>query len=296
MSTKRNGERSSTRVAAVLALCLTVMGSGCVSDRESELTLDDSQTCVLVADLVDLDGASADTEALQEAITELREAATRLGNDLRGVVNVIADSGIDPENDEVKEAQQSLRQWSEANCIETAEDRASSQIEGADDLSDPEGLQSPGSRPELEPAMQILAAACLDGTLDACDDLWLWSESGSDLEQLAATCGARSETRFSGSCSVSFDPDLTDDSLNREEGADEAAMAFGTDPGFDLLIASCRSENGEDVDASDAACELLYLNAPTDSQYEIEAQFCGGRSPQLVFEPCNAIDTDSEKR
>jgi hypothetical protein len=269
------------------------MSAGCVGVGQSELTLDNSQTCILMADLLTLDQAvtgTTDEAALQASIDELKEMAERLGDDLQGPVEAIAGAGIDPEDERVKEAQQSLRLWAESNCVDPSVDSDRSPDEGTGDLRDSEQLRSPGSRPDLEPALQVLADACLGGTLDACDDLWLWSDSESEMERLAATCGDRSETRYSGSCSASFDSDLTDDSLNREQGDDEAAIDLGTDPGFDVLVAACRAASEEDVSVRNAACELLYLNAPTDSQYELEAQLCGGRSAQLVFQPCSEIE------
>jgi len=49
----------------------------------------------------------------------------------------------------------------------------------------------PGTPPTGDPALEDLAQQCADGSMTACDDLYLASPVGSDFEAYGDTCGAR---------------------------------------------------------------------------------------------------------
>lgn len=78
-------------------------------------------------------------------------------------------------------------------------------FEGAfDDLSIDPGDVSYGDGPSRDD-MDELVESCRAGDNEACDDLWLVSPIGSPEEDLAESCGGRSEEPLMGSCAFWLD-------------------------------------------------------------------------------------------
>ncbi len=291
--------RTRANVASItfnLTLSFGLVGSACVSAGGSDLELGTVETCILVADLLVLEPVDHDLRLTAERIVadlltpessddELMLSAERLVDEVAEPVRIIAAEGQDPESGKVNDAQATLAQWAQTSCGATSGDTPPAP-DAAGSVSSEQATSSENP-PDLQPALQLLADACENGLLDACDDLWLWSESGSDTELLALTCGGRSESEFPGSCSTTYDG--PDGSLDRDPGEDSAALEFGSDPGFDVLYGACSGDDDEESEIRDAACELLYITAPTESAYEAEALSCGGRSERLVFQPCSEL-------
>ena len=73
----------------------------------------------------------------------------------------------------------------------------------------------------LDPGLAALATACQDAGGAACDDLWSLTEAGSELEQLAASCGGR--------IAVTEDPPPSGDCAARA-GGDDGSVPSTTVP------------------------------------------------------------------
>ena len=58
-----------------------------------------------------------------------------------------------------------------------------------------------GYEAPTEAELEALADGCLSGDMAACDDLYFSSEFGSDLEEIAATCGGTADGSTAGMCS-----------------------------------------------------------------------------------------------
>lgn len=110
-----------------------------------------------------------------------------------------------------------------------------------------------------EPAAPDLSAereACLAGDNAACDDLWFRAPPGSEDEEIASTCGGRSEPTY-GTCAFQESlPSVT------EEVAE---------PDLAELRDGCAAGDGD-------ACNTLYWEAEPVSEDETFASTCGGRS------------------
>ena len=94
--------------------------------------------------------------------------------------------------------------------------------------------------------------------MQACDDLYLQSPSGSDYEQFGYTCGNR--TDGSQWC---VDTDL---------GGETATCSYGDDPELDALWDDCAAGDMN-------ACDALYMQSPIGSECEAFADTCGERTP-----------------
>lgn len=55
------------------------------------------------------------------------------------------------------------------------------------------GTEGAGARPGDDPELDLLWNECADGNFQACDDLFLASEAGSDYENFGVTCGDRGD-------------------------------------------------------------------------------------------------------
>lgn len=109
--------------------------------------------------------------------------------------------------------------------------------------------------------------ACEGGDMEACDNLFRESPLGSEYEDFGNTCGNRTD---GGRYCV--DEDIaTDAPTAGEEGSDDALSAPGDDPELDALWNACA---GGDM----GACDDLYFQAPSGSQYEDFGDTCGNRT------------------
>lgn len=110
-------------------------------------------------------------------------------------------------------------------------------------------------------ADDALANECFDGNLESCDQLFVDTPAGSDLEAYAQTCGGRiDEQDASPFCAARFE----------EPGPAQQPGELGDDASFDSLADDCF---GGDF----GACDDLYLQTPVDSAYEAYGSTCGGR-------------------
>ena len=129
------------------------------------------------------------------------------------------------------------------------------------------GVEAYGDDPELD----ALWDACEAGDDVACDDLYRRSPLGSEYESFAVANG--------GSGGGLFD-----------SGSGSGVEAYGDDPELDALWDAC--EAGDDV-----ACDDLFWQSPTGSEYESFALSCGGRgcgSEEAVSEAVVVVDGGEE--
>jgi hypothetical protein len=93
---------------------------------------------------------------------------------------------------------------------DSGSDDSGSDDSGSDDSgSDDPGSDDPGSDGGVpgsdDPALSDLADACGGGDMAACDDLWVDTDVGSDLEAFAETCGGRDPAGGHwGDCEANF--------------------------------------------------------------------------------------------
>ena len=105
--------------------------------------------------------------------------------------------------------------------------------------------------------IEAWSAECLDGSDLACDVLFTITERGSEAEEIARTCGGRSdvEVRF---CTPDIDPF-------------EDRLWFSADSaGLPDVVADC--ESGDLI-----SCDFLYFRSEVGSSYEELGNSCGGR-------------------
>ncbi|MBU5424157.1 DUF4190 domain-containing protein [Cellulomonas hominis] len=106
-------------------------------------------------------------------------------------------------------------------------------------------------------SLDALWDACAAGDGAACDSLYMSSPSGSDYEAFGDTCGGQA----AGGEFCAEDSAATEDT---------AAQGYGSDPELDALWDACEAGSG-------TACDDLYWEAPSGSQYEEFGTTCGGR-------------------
>lgn len=105
--------------------------------------------------------------------------------------------------------------------------------------------------------IEAWSVECLDGSDLACDVLFTITERGSEAEQIAQTCGGRSdvEVRF---CTPDIEPF-------------EDRLWFSTDSaGLPDVVLDC--ESGDLI-----SCDFLYFRSEVGSSYEELGNSCGGR-------------------
>jgi hypothetical protein len=114
---------------------------------------------------------------------------------------------------------------------------------------------------------------CAAGVMQACDDLYDESPVGSDDEEFGWTCGGRTEGSYSCVDLDAEQPAPSDDLVDPgAEGTDPGAAVgtYGSDPALDALWDACAAGSG-------LACDNLYLESPSGSEYEDFANTCGNR-------------------
>jgi hypothetical protein len=111
-----------------------------------------------------------------------------------------------------------------------------------------------------DPVVDEMLAECADGNGIACDQAYALTESGSDAEAFADTCG---ETEDPGTiCAAILGGAKVEP--ERTEGT-----SYGDDPDFDSYYDNCE---GGDM----PQCDLLFLTSPIGSEYEEFGGTCGG--------------------
>ncbi|HEY8527898.1 MAG TPA: hypothetical protein VIL48_23240, partial [Acidimicrobiales bacterium] len=107
-----------------------------------------------------------------------------------------------------------------------------------------------------------LAVSCSEGDMVACDDLWLGTPVGSELERFGATCGDRSDVPMANQCESTYGAD----------GSGYTGTTYTTTPQHNSDISAC-------IDGNMAACDRLYPSTPFDSLPDTLANACGGYVP-----------------
>lgn len=122
--------------------------------------------------------------------------------------------------------------------------------------------------------LDALWDACEAGDGEACDDLYWGSPIGSEYEAFGNTCGERfSEDDAPFSCA---------DEIGGGDGSSGDAFSYGDDPALDALWDACE---GGDPDA----CDELFFQSPSGSEYEDFGFSCGGRVPDDEIEVCSNV-------
>ncbi|MFC7403554.1 hypothetical protein [Georgenia alba] len=117
-------------------------------------------------------------------------------------------------------------------------------------------------------ALDDLWDACEGGDGQACDDLFYESPYDSEYEDFGWTCGERHPGgERGGECAVALG---------------DAADRYGEDPELDALWDACEA-------GDPAACDDLYLDSPSGSEYEDFGFTCGGRVPEGSGELCTDV-------
>lgn len=169
------------------------------------------------------------------------------------------------------------------------------------------GLVGPGSSGTLEPPPGSVGAAppeeppsapgelapvveaCTGGDMDACDRLYRQSPLGSEEEVWGDTCGGRQAPGTGRWCrdleGPSADDPLAD--LAREGAEREPLEEPPADPEHSDLVDAC----GEgDMDA----CDVLYVEAASNSAEEAWGDSCGGRQALNTGRWCDADEFEAE--
>lgn len=124
--------------------------------------------------------------------------------------------------------------------------------------------------PGTDAEMDALWVACADGDMQACDDLFVRSEVGSEYEEFGRTCGGRVDDALL--CVDAFtggDSGTTEAGSTLPEAGPEAPPP-GTDAAMDELWMACADEDWE-------ACDDLFFESGIGSEYEEFGRTCGYR-------------------
>jgi len=110
---------------------------------------------------------------------------------------------------------------------------------------------------------------CEEGDFESCDALFMDSPSDSEYEEFGDTCGYRNEP--AGYC---VDLYLSSGGSNSDSSSGSGSSSYGTygsDSYLDSLWVSC---SNADFDA----CDTLFMDSPSDSEYEYFGDTCGYRN------------------
>ena len=102
---------------------------------------------------------------------------------------------------------------------------------------------------------------CENGDFESCDQLFLDAPANSEYEAFGDTCGNRNEP--SGYCEDLYSSSSTSRSA--------AYGSYGSDSYLDALWDNCSDGNFE-------SCDTLFLDSPSDSEYEAFGDSCGNRN------------------
>ncbi len=184
----------------------------------------------------------ADIETLHAGFVALDEAAASFGYDLSepdflAVVEAVFE---DPAS---IEASENLDAWVADNC----------------DSAEPVGGDEEG--------LAEIAGLCSAGNLFACDVLYTTSDFGSELENLALSCGGDAMLGTGGGC---FD--------------ESSFLVAGSSPEMDLVSQLCIEGNGQ-------ACYGVYINSAVGSEYETLGATCAFLQDE-TDDPLNCVTGD----
>jgi hypothetical protein len=126
-----------------------------------------------------------------------------------------------------------------------------------------------------DPELDALWDECEAGSADACDSLWLESPVDSEYEEFGYSCGGKVPEGEAMSCSEVLGE-------SGEEPTGGEPNTYGDDPELDALWDEC---DGGSADA----CDQLFLDSPSGSEYEDFGWSCGGRVPEDEIEVCSEI-------
>lgn len=140
----------------------------------------------------------------------------------------------------------------------------------------PSGHASDGDTGPATPDQDRLRAACADGSMSACDELWARTPVDSDLEAYAGTCGGRDPAGgHAGTCRYHFGDESDDSTDEGSAGADLPGQASGST----TTTADMERWRAECADGSMSACDDLWRITPLGTELEAFAATCGGRDP-----------------
>ena len=117
-----------------------------------------------------------------------------------------------------------------------------------------------------------LRSDCASGDMAACDRLFRDAPAGSDDEEFGDTCGGRTD-------GGSYCESLADDTGT-------LSFTYGDNPQLDALWDACEAGDG-------AACDTLYMSAPSGSEYEEFGDTCGGQAAGGDFCAEDAVEPDT---
>ena len=109
--------------------------------------------------------------------------------------------------------------------------------------------------------LDLLVDQCDRGDYDSCDELYFEAPSDSEYQAFGDSCGDRNEP--AGYCAEIYG----EDSIYVESSDGE----YGSDTYLDLLWDLCDLGDYE-------ACDDLYFEAPSDSEYQAFGDSCGNRN------------------
>ncbi|MGH9138242.1 MAG: hypothetical protein ACRD0G_14535, partial [Acidimicrobiales bacterium] len=168
---------------------------------------------------------------------------------------------------------------------------AANKAVGAAPTSEPGGAADLSTTPPPDPptdlgddaALDELAQSCFDGDLLACDHLYLQSPVDSDYEEYGDTCAGRQEAGTENYCALGTDVAPGPEPEPGPGGEPVPPEGLGTDPELDALAQSCYAG---DMDA----CDDLYAEADSGSDYQVYGDTCGGRQPENTGRYCRDLE------
>jgi hypothetical protein len=194
------------------------------------------------------------------------------------VALVVVPALTDDDDDEDARPTTTTTQQDDDTTTTEGGDDDTTTTEGGDD--EPSGDLPQGQIPgDLESAeFDALGASCQEGDMGACDALWVTTPVGSVAEAYGGSCGGRLDELVNGGCGEEFEGewDLPDA---------QAPGDLGSDSDLDELVDEC--ESGDMF-----ACDDLYGDSDSGSDYEAYAITCGGRLPSAAIDELSGGSCD----
>jgi|GEM_PF-759295 len=246
-------------ISVVWLLCLTGCGGGSGTNSDAVIgeEIAKGEAIKLAAESLEADiGLYSEeyAECLLEGILEIatdiswEDLAETLERD--GNLEDLNSSGAYDEVDEEDAVALALTCATETDVLQSLMDEA---------VEDVISNSGEGGNYGDDPYLDSLYDQCADGDNQACDDLFLESPGGSEYEAFGIDCGGRwglEERRtLLQVCEAS----------SSGEGGN-----YGDDPVLDDLYDQC-------ADGDNQACDDLFWQSPSDSEYEAFGLDCGGR-------------------
>ena len=164
------------------------------------------------------------------------------------------------------------------------------------------GEPTPPANLGSDPALDALATECYVGDMDACDDLYLQSDEGTEYRTYGDTCAGR-QPEFTGRLCTSLEnpvpgtdptgtvPDTSATTVpvvTTPGGIPPATIepiGLGNDPALDALAQACFAGDM-------ASCDDLYNESEPDTEYRRYGDTCAGRQPEDTGNWCRSAFGD----